>query len=221
VQLTGETEFDGSEPDGESADRRAVPPFDPIAGMRAMADIQADGLRAASELLERMLGGDRGAPLGRHDPAPQSNYGALLDAWAQVLQRITAGLAEPVGRDGVTVSLDSGRVGPPVRLELTGSGSDGDEASAELWLHNGTPSAFGPLALRCGPLTGTDGAALDGAEVRFEPGELEPLPPRSARAVRVSLAASGSPDPGLYRGTIQADGAPKLWLPLEVAIGEC
>jgi hypothetical protein len=34
----------------------------------------------------------------------------------------------------------------------------------------------------------------------------------------VSLAATGPLRPGIYRGTIQADGAPKLWLPLEVSI---
>jgi hypothetical protein len=29
---------------------------------------------------------------------------------------------------------------------------------------------------------------------------------------------NGAPGPGTYRGTIQAVGAPGLWLPLEVAV---
>ena len=75
-------------------------------------------------------------------------------------------------------------------------------------------------SLRCGQLTASDGTVLDGATVCFEPGELELLPARSSRAVLVSLVA-GSPPPGIYRGMIQADGAPNLWVPFEVAIASC
>lgn len=209
-----------TEPDGASGRKRSIPPFDPIASVRAVADVQAEGLRAASELLERMLGHDREGPEPR-SPSPERDYTALLvDAWAEMLQRIAAGLAEPVQPGALTIPVDSGAVGPPVRLTLGESGS-AEGAVAEVWLHNGTSSAVGPLGLRCGQLTASDGTVLDGAHVGFEPAELEPLPPRSSRAVLVSLAATGSPRPGIYRGTIQASGAPKLWLPLEVAIAPC
>jgi hypothetical protein len=92
---------------------------------------------------------------------------------------------------------------------------------AEIWLHNETSAAVGPLALRCAALTAPDGTVLDRAEVHFDPGEVELLPSRSSRGVVVSLAASGPLHRGVYRGTIQAEGAPKLWLPIEVAIGQC
>ena len=62
---------------------------------------------------------------------------------------------------------------------------------------------------------------LDGAGVRFEPREVETLPPRSSRAVAVSVAATPRPRPGTYRGTIQAAARPGLWLPLEVAVEPC
>lgn len=215
--MTGDTE-----PDGTSGRKRSIPPFDPVAGMRAAADIQADGLRAASELLERMLGSDREST-GPRSRSPALDYTALVDAWAELLQRIAAGLAQPAqtAQPGtVTISVDSSGVGPPVRLTLEES-ENGGSAVAEVWLHNGTLSAVGPLALRCGQLTASDGTVFDGARVHFEPGEVEPLPPRSSRAVLVSLTATGSPRPGIYRGTIQADGAPRLWLPFEVAIGPC
>jgi hypothetical protein len=212
--LTGNTE-----PDSASGRKRSIPPFDPVAGMRAAADIQADGLRAASELLERMLGSHRDSP-GPRSRSPERDYTALVDAWADLLQRIAAGLAQPVQPGPVTIPVDSSGVGPPVRLAL-GESESAEDAAAEVWLHNGTSSAVGPLALRCGQLTAYDGSVLDGAQVGFEPGEIEPLPPRSSRAVLVSLAAAGSPRPGIYRGTIQAEGAPKLWLPLEVVIAPC
>jgi len=210
------TAADGAEEDGTSAPKRPIPLFDPVAGMRAMADIQADGLRAASELLERMLGSERDRP-GPRSRSPSRDYTALVDAWADLLRRIAAGLAQPVQSASVTVPVDASDVGPPVRLALDGS-ERAQGAAAEVWLHNGTSSAVGPLTLRCGQLIASDGTVLDGADVGFEPGEVEILPPRSSRAVLVSLAATGPLRPGIYRGTIQADGAPKLWLPLEVSI---
>jgi len=184
-----------------------------------MADIQAEGLRAASELLERMLGRDP------EDPGPRSGSAepdstALVHTWADLLQRIAAGLAQPVQSGAVTIPVDSSGVGPPVRLALEESQST-EGVVAEVWLHNGTASAVGPLALRCGPLTASDGTVLKGAHVGFEPDQVEHLPPRSSRAVLVSLAATGSLRPGIYRGTIQAEGAPRLWLPFEVSIDPC
>jgi len=210
--------MDDTEPDGTGARRRSIPLFDPVAGMRAVADIQADGLRAASELLERMLEPDRDAP-GPRSHAPERDYRALVDAWAEMLRSIAAGLAPPIDAGDVTVPVDSDAVAPPVRLAVDPSASS-ERAAVEVWLRNGTVSPVGPLALRCGQLTASDGTMLDGTEVRFEPDEVD-LPPRSSRAVLVSLTPAESLRPGVYRGTIQADGAPRLWLPLEVAIAPC
>jgi hypothetical protein len=209
----GETDADGA-----GAPRRRVSLFDPLAGMRAMADIQAEGLRAAGELLDRVLGSESG-PRPRPRP-PTGEYTALVDAWADLLRRIAAGMSEPVQANGVTVPVDTNGVGPPVRLRLGESGN-ADGAVAEVWLHNGTFAPVGPLTLRCGQLSSSDGEPLEGAEVRFEPAEVAQLPPRSSRGVRVSVAAPGSLRPGIYRGTIQADGAPRLWLPLELTIDPC
>ena len=209
---------DESDANGANGRRRSVPLFDPVAGMRAMADIQADGLRAASELLERMLAPDHDGPAAR-SPSPERDYTALVDAWAQLLQRVAAGLAQPAESGPVTVSVDSTTVGAPVRLVLEGP-EQAESAAAEIWLHNGTSAAVGPLALCCGALTAPGGDVLD-ARVAFEPSEVLMLPPRSSRGVVVSVAASGRPGPGIYRGTIQADGAQALWLPVEVAVERC
>ena len=55
--------MDESQADGESGPERSFPlSFDPVAGMRAVADIQAEGLRAAGELLERMLRAEPDGP---------------------------------------------------------------------------------------------------------------------------------------------------------------
>jgi hypothetical protein len=209
-----------SQADGESTARRSSSLFDPVAGMRAMADIQAEGFRAAAELIERMLRSEADAPGRRSPSAAAGDYAALVDAWTDLLRRTVSGLARPDGTGAVTVSVDSPGVGPQVRLALGGDENPA-AAAAEVWLHNGSFGAVGPLALSCGQLNDADGAVLEGAEVSFEPAEVALLPARSSRAVTVSLESTGPLRPGTYRGTIQARGAPGLWLPFEVVVGPC
>lgn len=202
----------------QGRNREGSPLFDPVAGMRAMADIQAEGLRAASDLLERVLAPDHEDRPGRA-PSPERDYAALVDAWASLLERVAGGLAQPAQSGGVTIPVDSSTVGPPLRLVLERP-EQAESVSAEIWLHNGTSAAVGPLILRSGALTGAGGEALD-VRVGFEPAEVPILPPRSSRGVGISVVANGRPRPGIYRGTIQAEGAPKLWLPVEVAVEPC
>ena len=209
--MTGESQSDRD----TSASKPSLPLFDPVAGMRAVADIQAEGLRAAGALLERMLGAE--PEENGHRPAPPTGeYAALVDAWTDVIRRFVAGMAQPDRPGAVTVAVDGSGVGPPVRLATGAAG-----AVAEIWLHNGTSSAVGPLVLRCGELRNSDGKRLKGAKVRFDPREVESLPARSSRTVAVSLVSKDELRPGVYRGTIQARGAPRLWLPVEVVIAPC
>jgi hypothetical protein len=185
--------------------------------MRMMADIQAEGLRAAGELLERVL---RSEPDSNGDASPsESDYTALVDAWGELLRRTLSGAA-PGGPGALTVPVDATGVAPPLRLVL-GEPAAGAAAFAEVWLHNGTSSDVGPLVLRCGDLRRSDGKRLKAAEVRFKPRKVSLLEARSSRAVEVSVVAKDAPRPGIYRGTIQAKGAPGLWLPVEVAVEPC
>lgn len=188
-----------------------------------MADIQAEGLRAAGDLLERVLGTESGPPATR-EATPAGEYQAFVDAWIEVLRQTFAGLAQPPAGEAVTVPVEANGIGPPLRLAI-GPAAEPGERGAEVWLHNGSRSAVGPVAFRCGELSDARGELLEGLEVRFDPAEVEALPARSSRAVTVSLSGEGlaeaySAPPGTYRGTIQARGAPGVWLPLEVVV-EC
>jgi hypothetical protein len=213
--VTGESQSDRD----TSASKPSLPLFDPVAGMRAVADIQAEGLRAAGALLERMLGAE--PEENGHRPASLTGeYAALVDAWTDVIRRFVAGMAQPGRPDAVTVAVDASGVGPSVRLALDESTGEAG-AVAEIWLHNGTSSTVGPLVLRCGELRNSDGKRLKGAKVRFDPPAVESLPARSSRTVAVSLVSKEELRPGVYRGTIQARGAPGLWLPVEVVIEPC
>lgn len=206
---------DKGQEDGER-DGRARSGFDPGAGMRAFAAVQAEGLRAATELLERVLDPVR-EPLAEPVASTSHEYRELVDAWAELLQRIAASLASSAGPDAHTVPLDSEEASTPLRMTL---GRDERECRAEVWLHNGGSAELGPLALSCSPLTAPDGLALEGARVGFEPANVERVPPRSNRAIRVSVEVDGAAEPGVYRGAIQAQGVPRLWLPLQVTVPE-
>ncbi len=111
-------------------------------------------------------------------------------------------------------------MGPPVRLAL-----DDSIRRRPLLPRSGSttePAApVGPLVMRCGALRNSDGKKLKGAKVRFAPREVEPLPPAPVAQSRCRSCAKDALRPGIYRGTIQADGAPQLWLPIEVVIEPC
>ncbi len=203
-----------NELDGARQESPGAGPLDPIAGIRAMADIQAEGLRAASDLLDRVL--DRDAPVA---PSPngrnEREYVPLLDAWASLLERVAAGLTPP--GDGTLVAIDSDEVGPAVRIHW----ADGASSEVEISLRNPADQAAGPLRFACGRLSSADGAALIAAELLITPGEVAELPARGSATIVVSLRTERAPPAGIYRGTLQAAGAPLLWLPIEVTVEPC
>ena len=130
---------------GESQSNRdtsaSLSRFDPVAGMRVMADIQAEGLRAAGELLERVLSSE---PDGNgRAPSPGGDYTALMDAWADLVGARFSDSLNRRARSAITVPVDGGGIGPPVRLALDESSED-PAAATEVWIHNATATRRGP-----------------------------------------------------------------------------
>lgn len=197
--------------DRENEFERFVRSFDPMSGLEKMAAIQAEGLRAASALLERVIGSepDYGGARSRAGAGP--DYRTLVDAWTELLAQTVAGLAPPGPHGDFTAPIDRGSPGSAVRL-------DGD--IVDVWLRNDGREDAGPISLFAGPLVDADDVALEGAEIGFEPRDIAVLPARSSRAVALSVDAGAECRPGAYRGAIQARGAPALWIPLEVVIGK-
>jgi hypothetical protein len=99
--------------------------------------------------------------------------------------------------------------------------ADGVSSDVEMRLHNPASEASGRLRLAAGALLAADGSVLEGAELQVAPEEISELPARTSVSVTLSLRAERAPPPGTYRGTMQAAGAPSLWLPVEVTIEPC
>ena len=219
--------------------------FDPVANARALEQIQRRGLRAAGELVDRLVAAVDG------DPARERPAGAGADG-GDDRDGATSGSTAADGSDPLGVWVDlvtqtlqamarlsvpepepsSQPTGGPVWVDvLTGRGSGafaliaGPTASAtgELWLHNPSAQRVGPLRLHLGELRSPDGRSLPGGAVRLDPEAVPELPARSSRGVSACFSppdAAAPPSAARYRGLLQVDGADAVAVPVELVIGE-
>jgi hypothetical protein len=219
--------------DGGSNDLPWASVFDPAANARALSAIQAEGFRAASELVDRFVriaatglnGMDRPATSATSPPTyeqPSDLFGAtglepLVTSWwsivDQFLRRAAPRDPDPGVAASATLDFSTAEVKGALHLEATGPGT----ATAEVWLHNGGPVDLGKVRLRCSDLLTHDGTVIPAHTLRFEP-DIVPMPARCSRGVTVEVDVGEGLPPGSYRGTLLADGHPDIWLPIELAI---
>lgn len=217
---------------GMSSDLPWSSVFDPGANMRALSAVQADGFRAASELVDRFVriaaaglnANETSAPPPSDEPADL--YGAtglepfVTSWWAMVDQflRITSPRRERETAEADTATLDfataqgshcTGRL----QLSTVAPGS----ATAEVWLHNRGPVDMGKVVLRSGDLLSHEGSVITARLMRLEP-DIVPMPARSSRGVTVEVDIDENVAPGSYRGMLVADGHPDVWLPIELVV---
>ncbi|MCV7281975.1 hypothetical protein H7J88_20305 [Mycolicibacterium flavescens] len=186
--------------------------FDPAANARALSAIQAEGFRAASQLMDRFVGatGTAGTGDGTVD------YESLVRSWWTLIGQLV-----PVPPNGTGARAD---------LDLAGGDAGGDAtdvvrlsagspgvASTEVWLHNRTDTDRGEIRLLCGDLVSHTGAVLAGEQVSFDPPAV-PMPPRCSRGVVVTIAVAEGYSPGPYRGVVLAQDHPDLWLPAALTV---
>jgi hypothetical protein len=226
------TAVDAGGGEGVSNDLPWASVFDSAANMRALSAIQADGFRAASELVDRFvrmaaagLGGSETAV----PQAPPANgestdmYGAtglepfFTSWWTMVDQflRVSAPRRDGDGPDADTATLDLAAEQATGRLQMS-SVAPGT-ATAEVWLHNRGAADMGKVALHCSDLLSHDGSAIAARLLRFEP-DIVPMPARSSRGVTVEVDIDEDVAPSSYRGMLVADGYPDVWLPIELVV---
>jgi hypothetical protein len=214
--------------------------LDPAANVRALGDVQRRGLLAARELVDRVVSTidpsgappsgapSNGAPSsGAASTGSEQNppLGDLMQAWWELAARVLTAVPATypstsermVPSEGsITVDLTSEGRPSPWRLQADASGEF--LVPAELWLRNPSSHPMGPVRVSVGDLRASDGTALGSACLRFDPSAAVELPARSARGVILTLSLDEPLEPGTYRGVIQADGAPNLWVTLEIAV---
>ncbi len=212
--------------------------FDPAANVRALTAIQAEGLRAATGLVDRFIRiaatGLNGMEGGARESRPEGKaanveqdrradlFGApdvepLLRSWLSMVGQLLPGTLPDKSSGAEGAALDfSGSVASG-RIEL--SAAPGGAATAEVWLHNLGRSDLGPVRLRCADLLAPDGATVPAGAVRIHPAAV-PMPARSSRGVELTVQLDATVAPGWYRGTLLAQGYPQLWLPVGLRVCE-
>lgn len=222
--------MDRADGSGGSNDLPWASVFDPAANARALSAIQAEGFRAASELVDRFarIATTAGNGKGRStSSAPLTNeqraefFGAtdiepLIRSWWSMVGRFLLGAAP---------SSDSAAGDPPI-LDFASPGGNGalelsatvpGVAVAEVWLHNKGPTDFGEIRVRCSDLLAHQGGVLHSAAVTFTPGAVL-MPGRTSRGIDVKVEVPQDAAPGVYRGVVLVEGHQELWLPVALTV---
>jgi hypothetical protein len=204
--------------------------FDPAANARALNSIQAEGFRAASELVDRFVRIARGGLNGTDWPtissAPLNNeqradiFGAtdvapLLKSWWSVIGQMLLGAEaqDSSGPEEPVVDLEKVETAGRIELVTTAPGV----ATTEVWLHNRGTTDFGDVTVHCSELLAHDGNIIPSDSVRVLP-QIVAMPPRSSRGIAVEVSVGVDVAPGTYRGNLLASGGSGLWLPVILAV---
>jgi hypothetical protein len=218
--------------DGSINDLPWASVFDPAANARALSAIQAQGFRAASEIVDRFARiattGLNGKGSSTTSAGPFSDdqradlFGAtdiepLIRSWWVMIGQLLLGSAPHVP-DLVSAheaSLDFSHATTDGRLELTATSPGA--VKAEVWLHNRAATDLGQIRLRCSDLLAHDGNVVKSGAVMFEPAAVA-MPGRSSRGIELKIEVPQGVQPDTYRGTLLAQGHPDLWLPVVLTV---
>lgn len=207
--------------------------FDPSANMKALTAIQHEGFQAASALVERFV---RIASAGATPTTPS----APVAPHAEDLRAALFGATdlEPIIRSWWSMvgqfagAMTDGSPGGPTpssgaaTFDFTDVIADGlvrlaaapsEKAVAEIWMVNRGRDDRGRIRLRCGTLLSDRGAVIESSAVSCSPASVR-MHGRSSRGVDVTVDVGADVLPGVYRGTVVAEGFPEMWLPVEVAV---
>jgi hypothetical protein len=217
--------------DGRDAEVPWASAFDPAANARALTAIQAEGFRAASQLVDRFVrlasagltGESRTASGALSDDQRADLFGAtdvepLIRSWWSVLGQLfvrpaPARPVPPESAQAATLAFSDPEARGQLSLEAFGPGA----VAAEVWLHHGGTGDIGEVRLRCSDLLSADGDVVACASVAFSPAVVL-MTARSSRGIDVTIDVAADVPAGLYRGTLLVVGHPQLWLPVVLTV---
>jgi hypothetical protein len=199
--------------------------------LKALSEIQVEGIRAASNLVDRFI---RSAAENLDPPAENRTdstltgdqrsdlLGAtavepLLWSWWSMVAQLYLGHQPPASAPAATetIGMDLSGVVATGRVEVEAVA--GGAAVTEVWLHNRGLADLGHVHLRCGDLLADHGGVLGADAVKMQP-EVVPMPARSSRGIEFRVEVADDVRPGVHRGTLLVQDHPDLWLPVVVTV---
>lgn len=206
--------------------------LDPEANARRLTAIQAEGLRAASELVDRFIriANPEGSGNGYSKKTSVNQNGEenngetangaiiepLLRSWMTMTEQFLRGssqLSDGAPEGPATLDLEKAEAQGALDLTCRSPGV----ARSEVWLHNRGLGNLGEVRLRCTELLAHDGHVISSAAIEFEP-ETVPMPGRSSRGVSIKVLVNQEVPPAKYCGTLLAEGYPDLAIPVAVIV---
>src|SRR5690606_16515858 len=199
--------------DGETGPRSM--PFDAVANLRMLGDVQRRGLEAAEAVIARLT--ERTNPAGSATPsAPGNPMSDVSSAFVDSVAALAAAMGSAVGVPTGASAQPAGGSGP-VEVVATRT-RPGVAAEVELWLHNYTDDPASGVEVHVTDLVAADGSLLSASNVQRRPdGPLE-LTPESSRRVRLVVDVGSDVPGGRYRGIATAANLADQWLVLEVEV---
>lgn len=196
------------------------PGFGPFESLRALTDLQMQGIRAASQVAERftrLLDGDFPNPwaptaAAGNGEAPvdgavvgevRANMARLADLYADIFQRMFdsyADLLERQARRGP--QLDAGAT---IAVQL--NGAPGDQITGDIWLHD-YREELGPVTLRPTSLTHADGTSIPSSAISVSPSVITEPDPTGTSRIRMAVATDANASLGKYHGFVLAEELP-------------
>ncbi len=198
--------------------------LNPVENLRALADVQEFGRRAAEDLADRLLArGGRDGTSG-DTSLPDAELNELIRRFRAEAVRaadVSANLLDCLAT--LFIALASR---PPRRSESEAGASSvvletvppGADTTGLLWVHNTSPAPVPSVRPHCAPLRSHLGYELPPDAIRFEPRALDPLPARSSCGIEVRLSVPSAAPPGTYVSVVLASNVPELYLPLRVTV---
>jgi hypothetical protein len=214
-------------PDEDDREPRAsrswwIDAIDPVGNIRALADAQTFGRRAAEELADRVLNEQRSRGPGDDGP-PDDLDQALRRLRADVVRagELSIGIFDDLAR--LLGSVAHGRSGTarperkPAEVVLPGAAA-GAETNGLFWIHNTSAVPVPAVRPHALPLRSHSGDELPAGAVRFDPAILAPLPARSSCGIDVRVSLPPDTRPGTYVSIILVENVAEMHLPLRVTV---
>lgn len=209
---------------GESASGQALP-FDAVANLRLLGEVQRRGLDAANAVIARLTERTNAAASNGANTGPQDQMAAMADAFIESVVAVTTSMA-PVGVQssgpfpgGSRHSNAAGRASEPDSPELLSCrGTPGEAIDVALWVHNYTEDLATDVELHLTELISAGGARLSPSCVTVQPDGPFDLSAASSRQVTLTVGLTSDVTAGCYRSIVTAAHLADLWLVLVVEV---